>query len=173
MKVKNFFRIGIICILFFVGLLTYFWYLYFRGYEKEFLAKNVRLEIINNGKTTYFNAIPNDDDSVIPVYYFRVRNNVDVPLSYEIYIEDVKPSSVNDGCTDATFFTREELNYELRLNNKVIKTGSLASLEGNVLDRQDLEGTTINNYAFRVWLDDKNERSLGKHYHYVVNIREK
>lgn len=173
MKVKMFFKIGIICISVFCFILTYFWYVYFRDFYGDMLSKNVRLEIINNGKINYINAIPNDDKDIIPTYYFRVRNNVDVPLSYEIYLTDINPSNVNDGCTESTSFKREELNYELKLDNKVISQGALSSLKDDILDVQNLEGTKVNDYSLRIWINEKNKTSLGKHYHYVVNIREK
>ena len=173
MKTSKFFKIGFVCVLVLVGIGTYLWYLYFHEYESEvLLTKNVRLEIINNGRTNYINAVPNDDENVIPVYYFRVKNYVDVPLSYEIYLQDVSPTEAGDGCSWETAFTRNDLDYELKLDNKVVSSGKLSELKKDVLDRQRLDGTDTLDYSLRIWVNKDVIHTLGRHYHYVVNIRE-
>ena len=173
LKNKIVFKIGFISIIIFILLATYLWYLYFREYEGEVLAQNVRLELINKGRINYINAIPNDDEENIPTYYFRVKNSVDVPIEYEILIKDVSASEVGDGCSDATLFKREELKYELKRDNKVIASGKLSDLNNDVLDRTKMDGKMINDYSLRVWLNEEVlTTSLSKHYHYVINLKE-
>ncbi len=173
MKIKNLFKIGFLCVFVFMVVGTYLWYLYFHNYGGDVLAKNVRLEIINNGRINYINAIPNDSEDVIPIYYFRVKNNVNVPLSFDILINDVSASSANDGCTNENLFKRDELNFELILDNKVIRTGKLSEISEDILDTQELDGSDTLDYSFRVWVNDSVLKTLGRHYHYVINIREK
>lgn len=172
MKNRKLFTIGFICLVVFIGIGTYFWYLYFRDYEGEVLSKNVRLELLNSGRVDYINATIRDTDEVIPIYYFRVKNNVNMPVDYEVLIKDVLPNEVKDGCDDTSYFKREELNYELKLNNKIIKSGLLSEISNNIIDKREMDGISSNDYSLRVWLNEKDENTLDKHYHYIVNIRE-
>lgn len=172
MKNKKLFTIGFICLIAFIGIGTYFWYLYFHEYEGDVLAKNVRLELINSGKVDYINATIRDTDDIIPIYYFRVKNNVNMHVSYEVLIKDILPSEAKDGCSDDTYFKREELKYELKLDNKVIKSGLLSEIKDDILDKREINSISSNDYALRIWLNEEDENTLDKHYHYRVNVRE-
>ena len=172
LRTKRFFKVGIVCLLVVIVIATYLWYLYFGTYEGKVLSKNVRLEIINNGRINYINAVPEDDPSIIPVYYFRVKNNVDSEISYDILLKDVAANMVNDGCVDAAMFKRNELVYELKLDNRVVKSGKLDSLSNDILYSNKMN-KGVDSYSLKVWLDDGVESSIGRHYHYVVNVEEK
>ncbi len=172
MKTKKMFSVGFICLIVVMGVATYLWYLYFHNYEGEVLSKNIRLELINNGKTNYINAIPNDDESVIPIYYFRIKNNVDSTAKYNVLINDVSASNAGDGCSDANNFKRNELRYELKLDNKVVKTGLLSEVVNNILFTSQIDGNVVDDYSLRVWLDSDTETSIDRHYHYVIDIVE-
>lgn len=172
MKTRKLFGVGFICLIVVMGVATYLWYLYFHTYEGEVLTKNIRLELINNGKTNYINAIPNDDESVIPIYYFRIKNNVNVPVKYNVIFNDVSATSVGDGCSDATNFKRNELRYELKLDNKIVKTGLLSEVVNDILYTSQMDGRMQDDYSLRVWLDGNTQNSLDRHYHYVVNVME-
>lgn len=172
MKANRIFKIGFISVMVFSIVGTILWFMYFDRYESDFLAKNVRLELLNNGKINYYNAVPADEEEDIPTYYFRVKNNVNVPISYEILLHDVSAKDANDGCSEKTLFKREQLNYEVMLDNKVIKKGILSDLQGDILISDKMEGSKVNDYALKVWLNENAKETLGKHYHYVVDIRE-
>ena len=156
----------------FMIILTILWYRYFGDTEKNVLEKNVRIELINNGKIDYLNAIPLDDIEVIPTYYFRVRNNVDVPVKYEILISDIDSITADDGCMEGGLFTREEISYELFKDNKSIRKGKLSEISDNILLNDEMKGSMTNDYAFRAWLNENAKDTIEKHYHYVINIRE-
>ena len=173
MKNRSTLKIGIICAGIFILLTSYFWYLYFHEYEGEVLANNVRVELVNSGHVDYINAIVNDDERNIPTYYFRVQNFVETPVYYDVLINDVKPSEAKDGCSDGTLFTREELDYELKLDNKVIRTGTLSELKDNILDSNELETIGVKDYSIRIYLNENAKNSLDKHYHYTISLREK
>ena len=55
--------------------------MYFHEYEGKIIAENEGLEFMrsvefdNSGPIYYINATIGDDDSIIPKYYFRVKNN--------------------------------------------------------------------------------------------------
>lgn len=172
MNNKKILKIGFICLIAAITAGSIFWYYYFSGTEKDVLAQNVRLELINNGRINYLDAVPNDLDEVIPTYYFRVKNNVDVPLSYNILINDVSPEIANDGCTNDVLFIRSQLDYELFKDNKLIKKGTLSDLNDDVLLSDSMEGKMTCDYAVRIRLNETAKQTLGRHYHYVINIVE-
>ncbi len=172
MKNKTVFKIAFISLVIFVLVATYFWFLYFKDYEGSIKEEKIRYELINNGGINYINAVPNDLEANIPTYYFRVKNNINDAIKYEIFLQNVSPSEVNDGCSDGMIFASSELNYELKLDNRVISTGNLSTLTNNVLDNNRVLGNSVNDYSLRIWLNESASTNLLKHYHYIVSIRE-
>lgn len=172
MKNRKIFKIAFLSISVFIIFTTYFWYLYFHEAEGEIVKANVRLELINSGRVNYIDAVPEDNESDIPTYYFRVKNNVDTSINYEIIITDVNAYDANDGCTDALMFKRDELEYELKLDNKVIRSGLLSDIKSNILDDNKINGVGVNDYSLRIWLAKDTKTSFDRHYHYIINLRE-
>lgn len=175
MKNKNILTIAIICLFIFVGIASYLWYLYFYEYEKNLIDASPAMkflkgvELINSGNINYINANANDDDSIVPTYYFTVKNHSDKNYQYVILLED---STGNDGCSPSTRLKREELEYELTLDNRVIKTGSLDSLVNNVLDKNIVNIDGINDYSLKIRLKDSDSNYENKHFHYIINMKE-
>ena len=150
----------------------YFWYIYFDEREGKMIADNVRLQLLNNGAVTYINAIPKDNEENIPIYYFRVKNNLSQEANYVLEFQEITPSEVNDGCNNETFINKNELSYELKLDNKIIKKGKLNELKDNVLDNNKVLGNKTNDYSLKVYLSDDTSDVLNKHYHYSVVLKE-
>ncbi len=172
MRNKTVFKMAFASLVIFIVVATYFWFLYFKDYEGSITREKVRLELINNGGINYINAVPDDLEENIPTYYFRIKNNASDSIKYDIFLQNVSPSEANDGCSEGMIFSTSELNYELKLDNKTIKSGVLSSLNNNVLDNNTVSGNSINDYSLRIWLNEKAEENLLKHYHYIVSIRE-
>ena len=176
MKNRGVLTIAILSLLIFVGISSYLWYLYFQNYENKLLDANPAIrflrgvELINSGNTNYINANASDDDSVIPVYYFSVKNHSDKDYNYVIIIED---SIGSDGCTSATRFKRNELEYELTLNGKKIQSGGLDTLSNNVLDKNVIKSNDTNDYSLKIKLKDEDINYENKHFHYIINMKEK
>lgn len=176
MKNKVVFSIGMICLVVFIGIASYLWYIYFGEYEKKLIAENKGLEFIrnvefiNSGSIDYVNATTEDEQDIIPVYHFRVKNNSNKDFEYELYLED---SNGNGNNQESLKFNRGELKYELKLDNRVIKSGLLSTLNNNLLDSNIVNGMKINDYSLRIWLNEENEDYENKHFHYVVIIKEK
>ena len=173
---KRIFTLGIISLIIFIGLASYLWYLYFKDYENKLLSQDENLtfirnvEFVNSGAINYINATNNDDDNIIPIYYFRVKNNDDGnSYNYTLYIENV---TANDGCTLDTTFAREELEYELKLDNKVIKNGNLGTINNNVLDINTINKSSSNDYSLKIWLKSDITNYANKHFHYIVTMKE-
>ena len=172
MKTRTVFRIAFISILVFVIIGTYFWYLYFRNNEGSFLSNDKGLELVNSGGIDYINAIPEDDDSRIPIYYFRVKNYQKDAAKYSIVLEDVSPAEANDGCSEGSLFKRSELKYILKFDNKIISKGLVSELVNNVLDTNTVNGESVNDYSIKIYLDENTKEYLNKHYHFRVNLVE-
>ncbi len=176
MKNKKIFTIGIVCLTIFIIIASYLWYLYFNEYEGHLLSQNENtvflrgVELVNSGSIDYINALPGDSPSIIPTYYFRVKNNSNKNYDYVLHIEN---ASASDGCTPDTTFSRDELEYELKLDNIVIKSGNLSSIRNNILDVNTISQNSVKDYSLRIWLKDGLVDYEKKHFHYVVNIKEK
>ena len=176
MKNKTILTLGVICLTIFIGISAYLWYLYFHEYEGKLIAEDASLEFIrnvqfeNSGPIYYVNASVDDSDSVIPKYYFKVKNSSTKDFNYNVYLEN---SEGNDGCSPSTRFNRSDLQYELRLDNKVIKSGGLDTLNNNLLDSNIIKKDSTNDYSLKVWLKDDYNGKEQLHFHYIITLKEK
>ena len=176
MKNKGIFTVAIISLVIFMGIASYLWYLYFHDYEGKLLAENPKMEftsgveLVNTGNIDYVNATPEDSENIIPTYYFSVKSKSNKDHEYVIVLEN---SDGKDGCGTANRLTRAELIYELRMDNKLIKTAGLNTLSNNVLDVNTIKANGTNDYSLRIKLKDGITDYQNKHFHYVINIKEK
>ena len=173
MKSKGILQIGFVSILVFIGIATYMWYKFFDEGKGPNLVENIAIEFLNNGGTNYINATTEDPDDIIPVYYFRVKNNTEEKYSYQVVFKQKKASEIKDGCSEATTFKLDELMYELKKDSRVIKSGLLSELDSDIIDSGEINGNSIYDYSFRVWLRDDIVDYSTKHFHYVIELREK
>ncbi len=175
MKNRGVLSIAIVSLFIFVGISTYLWYIYFHDYEEELIAASPAMrfikgvELINSGNVNYVNANVEDDDSIVPTYYFTVKNHSDKDYNYVILLEDIEGS---DGCTPETRFKRSELEYELFLDGVVLKNDSLSTLKNNVLDINTIKVNGINDYSLKIKLKDSDIDYESKHFHYIINMKE-
>ena len=176
MKRKNVIIMGIFSLVIFMGIASYLWYLYFNKYEEKLIKQNGIyefervVELANSGPTTYLNATNNDTEEIIPTYYFRVENESDQEYEYILYFQNV---DVNDGCSESTRFDRSDLEYELKLDNKVIKKAGLETITNNELDINTISSHSINDYSIRLKLKENVTDYENKHFHYTITIKEK
>lgn len=173
MKSKRILQIGFVSVLVFIAIASYVWYKFFDEGKGIRLNEKTAIMFLNNGGTNYINATTDDPDSIIPVYYFRVKNNTQEKYGYEVVFINKKASEVNDGCTDATTFQLDELMYELKKDNRVISAGLLSELNSNIIDSGTIGGEEIYDYSFRVWLRSDIVDYSNKHFHYVIELKEK
>ena len=172
MNRKLILSIALVCMIVFIIVGGYFWYLYFNDNESKIKDDNLRLELLNNGDVSYINAISNDTKDNIPTYYFKVKNHLDFSANYVLVFEEVSPQEANDGCSKDTYFKKEELLYELTLDNKIIKKGTLIDLKNNILDENLISGKETNVYSLTVYLKNDLTDILKKHYHYRITLKE-
>ncbi len=175
MKNRSVLTIAIVSLFVFTGIASYLWYLYFHEYESKLIDASPAMkfikgvELVNSGSINYVNANTFDTDEVIPTYYFSVKNHSDKDYDYVIILDDEESS---DGCSPSTRLKRNELEYELTLDNKVIKTGSLDTLKNNVLDKNIIKINGTNDYSLRIKLKEDTTDYENKHFHYVINMKE-
>lgn len=175
MKNKGVLTIAIVSLFIFIGISSYLWYIYFHDYEQKLLDASPAMkfvkgvELINSGNINYINANALDDESIIPTYYFSVKNHSDKDYNYVILLEDIEG---NDGCTEATRFKRKELEYELTLDGEVIKSAGLDSLKDNVLDTNIIKVNGTNDYSLKIRLKENDTNYESKHFHYIINMKE-
>ncbi len=175
MKNKGVLTIAMVSLFVFTGIASYLWYLYFHEYEGKLIDASPAMrfikgvELINSGNINYVNAEVDDDENVIPTYYFSVKHHSDKNYNYVILLEDTEG---NDGCSSATRLKRDELVYELTLDNEVIKTGDLDKLNDNVLDSNIIKINGTNDYSLKIKLKDNIANYEGKHFHYIINMKE-
>lgn len=176
MSDKKVYTIGVVSLGIFIILAAILWYLYFNNYERKLLSQNESaefsrgVELVNSGEINYLDATNKDDDSIVPIYYFRVKNNTNKDYDYVLYFEN---ATSNDGCTPSSTFSRDDLEYELKLDNKVIKKGGLDTLQNNVLDINTITSKGVNDYSLKVRLKESVTDYSDKHFHYIVTMKEK
>ena len=159
---------------------TYAWYLYFLHASAGFAINNNSkyletsgILFQDNGHNVYDADAESIEDSKVtdvPAYTFQVTNTNKSSGKYNLYIEDLPVNAINDGCTEETLLTRNELKYQLSLNGTVIKEGYMTSINDNILDTREIAANTTNNYSLKIYIHDEALDWFGKHYHYKVSL---
>ena len=92
--------------------------------------------------------------------------------TYNVLLED---SIISDDASYSSkeLLTRNQLRYQLSLNGKVIKTGSLADIKNNVLDTRVLSSSNTNNYQLRIYVAESSQNTSwqNKYYHFNINVQ--
>ena len=181
-KIKNKKQNNILLILAFILLIcfiivgTYTWYLFFlrEGSKYNYLNNGTMfgdIVLTDSGNSLYIDDAESTDEEnindVIP-YIFKINNKGNKNGDYTLYIEDLPLNSINDGCTSSTLLTRDQLKYQLKLNDKIIKEDYLSNIKDNILDKRNIVANGENNYELRIYIHDEAEDWTGKHYHYRV-----
>ena len=162
---------------------TYVWYLYFLRYSIN-NSKNSNntntsvkvgdLEFKEDSKGVYdANAKSIEDIEVkdVPAYSFRVINNGESDKDYTLLIEDITANLVDDGCSEDNLLARNDLKYQLILNDEIIKEDYLSNIKDNILDTRKLESKKTNTYSLKVYIHETAKDWFGKHYHYKVVLK--
>ncbi len=164
---------GIGLFLFIVGS-SYAWYLVFN--RNTTLLANLEIKILDQGKgVSILNTSPVSDSEGkgYSPYLFDVENKGRGLGRYQLILEEVPLEDVHDGCSSKTLLSRDQLRYQLLLNDVQIQIGSLDSLKNSVFLTNDIKLGEAHHYELRVWLDEKKDDTdwAGKHYHYRVAIK--
>lgn len=168
MKKGLFLLVGGISLMIAIFLISYYSFMYFNKNQPKIDVNTLEIVLSDDGKINLSEQSPINDDqtSAIEPYKFKVKNNGKASATYQLLIEDF----VTDKNTK--LLSRKYLNYELTLNNVVIKNENLSYVKNNVLDTKILEANTENNYELKIWVtgDINSTEWMGKTYNYNVTV---
>lgn len=154
---------------------TLYWYTYFLDLGsdgklvKKVDTKGEGLIIIEKNKIY---VLYDEEGKDVPGYKFEIHNKNNKTQELTIKLVDIKPEIINDGCTKNTTFPKNVLNYELLLDEKTIKSGTLDKLEDNILDTREINKDSILKYELKISLNNLDEKYLGMHYHYKIVLED-
>lgn len=160
---------GIVLFAFCVGV-AFLWYNIFQKDKKVVTTLTIALKDKGRGVDVESLVPQNDRDAKnVPAYSFDISNTGDSVGRYEVLLEDsIKRDS--DGYASEEFLTRDQLKYELILNDKAISSGLLSTIKNNVLDSRTIDAGKINTYKLRIWVPFDAEDWQNKTYHYKVAV---
>lgn len=120
------------------------------------------------------NLIPLDEETAknLKSYDFTVNNTSNVSTTYNVIIEDSVISD-DENFTNKSLLSRNQLEYQLALNGKVIKKGLLSDIKNNLLDTRNIEENKSNNYQLRIYVSEKAQNTdwQNKYYHFNIKIQ--
>lgn len=151
---------------------TILWYKFFDRNTEEKLIVN-QLYISNNAQQVV-DQIGLDDEYALnntpAIYSFSVENTSDQDLTYKLLLQDISPSFITDGCTQADLLKREQLVYQLKLNGEVLIKDKMSNIKENTIDVKTIKANTQNQYEISFWIESGEKDYLNKHYHYEINL---
>lgn len=148
MKKGLFFVVGGIVLLVAIFLLSYYSFLYFNNRKPIVSVNTLEIELKDSGKVNLEEQQPLSDDQLDTVkpYKFKIKNRGKSISQYQLLIEDF----VTDKSTK--LLSRKYLNYQLSSNETVIKTGNLAEIKNNILDKNVLKPNQEKSYELKIWV---------------------
>ena len=161
MKNKILLWCGSLMLIIFLAFGTYYWYLYFLKLNNNSSSTTTTTQnaggitLIDNGNNVYdTDATNTDGDNLedIEPYVFNVKNDNNKNGVYTLYIEDVPANAIKDGCTEETLLNRNQLRYQLILNEQIIKDDDLENIKDNILDSRTITANTVNHYKLKVYI---------------------
>lgn len=163
-KNAKFIIIGLCFLVLFVFLLSCYFYQVFARKNPSIIS-NLEVSFSDRGEIIIHPDLANDSSLVEP-YQFKIKNKGEVPAKYKIVLYD--NSEKKNG------IPRNDLQYELILNQKVIKTGTLDEIKNDILDSRSVSLQEENSYSLKVWLysDDDLENKSYNYYLKVVPVIE-
>ena len=161
--------LGGIGLFFFIFLITIGWYNIFYN-DKENQVAILNIELSQKGEVTINeeNAYPlsDEDGAKVTPYSFNVNNESSNDGAYKVYLDDIKLD------TSKSLLKRNQLSYQLSLNGKLIKKGTLDELNDNILDERLIEAGQNNQYELRVYVSEDafNTDWQQKYYAYKIKV---
>ena len=170
MKKKIFLMFGGILLFTFIVFTSFLWYKVFY-YGDLGKVNNLQVQKVSDEANLSENLFPmtkEEADILVSNYKFSVKNINDFKSRYEVVYKEINGSSNQQ-------LSKNQLNYELLLNDKLIKKGNLESLENNILDERYIMSNHTNKYELKIYISNstKNSNWQNKKYSYTVNINVK
>lgn len=164
---------GFILVFFILGT-SYAWYLLFS--DTEVMVANLAISFEDsNRQVNLQDSSPLSDElgkQVVP-YVFSITNTGTVTGTYRLIFKEQTPDMVNDGCTSYNQLRKDQMKYQLVLNQIPIAFGNLGELERDILDLRKIMPKEKNYYQLRVWVDQDQPGSevVNRHFHYTIEVQ--
>ena len=103
---------------------------------------------------TISDMYPTSDEQInsIESYQFTIRNNSEKKYTYQLLLEELPLSIINDGCTSQTLLNRSQLRYQLIINDKELITEDLDEIKLNVLDIIEIDSFEKQAFSLRIFV---------------------
>ena len=137
-------------------------------------VSSIEVQLDDDNTISEGDLIPLDKEMAknIEPYSFRVKNTNSVSAYYNVIIEDAMIS--NDvNYSSKELLLRNQLEYQLSLNGKLIKTGMLSDIRNNILDSRTISENETNNYELRMYVSESalDTNWQNKYYHFNINVQ--
>jgi len=167
---------GVVLFLF-ITVTAFIWYdLFYRSSQNVESITTLQVHLEKETKTIQeTDALPISKDQAlanVSPYVFSVDNTGDKTGIYKILLEE--PALKDDSNYQSkNLLTRAQLEYQLILNGRLVKSGMLSDIKNNILDERAIEKGKKNRYELRIYVSDKAVDSSwqNKYYHYKVTIQ--
>lgn len=144
--------LGFIILIFLTCGCSYLFYNMFNAKNPSIVSSLV-IHLSNSSKT-----IDEKDEAVD--HKFKIYNKSNISATYKVVYYD----NINEINT----ISRNDIHYELLLNNSVIKSGKVSDFTDNILVSKKIDSKETNNYSLRVWI---NEDVYAKDVHYTYHLK--
>lgn len=169
MKKKVFLIFSGVLLFFFIVCTSFLWYKVFY-YGDLGAINNLQVQKDSDEATLNENLFPmtEEESSIVSNYKFSIKNVNDFKSHYEVVFQEAN-NSTNQ------ILSKNQLNYQLTLNGKIIKEGNLAKLKNNILDERYVMPNKTNKYELKVYIANSAKDSdwQNKKYSYTVKINVK
>lgn len=167
--------LGGIVLFIFIALTSFMWY-------RVFLTKGaspvavLQIKLEQQEKTIVTEKsipTPSSDLNTIEPYQFQVVNNTKKAGIYKVLLEEPTLSETDKKYAKENLLTRNQLEFQLLLNGKIVRQGKLSELSNNELEKRSIDQNQVNQYQLRIFLSEEayNTAWQNKYYHYKVLIQ--
>ncbi len=138
--------------------------------KDDFVVNNFEISADSNVSKDEFKDLgpikDENSDKIVP-YEFSVSNTDGEDSTYDLLIEDII-----DNDKEEKTLSRKYLNYELKLNDVIIKKGNMSNIKNNILDTRTMSKDSTNSYSLKIWLNEKSKETdwMNKYYSYNITV---
>lgn len=134
--------LGFFILIVLMACFTWFCYNLFNSKDPA-IVSSLQVSLTESSK-----SVSTDDSSIdlVAPHTFNVFNKGSLDVPYKVMISTNNNSMGGESL--------DLVHYQLILNSKIVKQGSISDISNNILDARTIKGNTTNEYNLKVWLDD-------------------